>query len=151
MIRPIVGSPSVLLASSTLAGRPRGHLRPVVRDGEQDWPALVIDGGIDGGVGAGLDEFHQTLGDQGVGENDLDLGGGLLRAHDVGDPLAADQVLDHGEGGLGRGEVCRVVDPQLVGPVLDPLGEGLPDRRPRTCGWVQMEPLSSQDAPDRGG
>ena len=39
-------------------------------------------------------EVEEAFGIQCVGEDELDLGGGLLRRDDLGDPLARDQVLD---------------------------------------------------------
>ena len=71
-----------------LPGRSGGHLRPAVRDREQDRAGLVVD--IDGNqpVRSGLDRSEQALGFERVDEHDLDLGQGLLGRDDVGDPPA---------------------------------------------------------------
>src|SRR5512132_3014112 len=61
------------------------------------------------------------FGFQRVTEHDLDLGGGLLDRDDLGQPLAADQVLDHGRGDPGGAEVGRVVDPDRPRPILHPV------------------------------
>jgi hypothetical protein len=61
---------------------------PVVAHGEQDRPRQVIDGRVDQAVGSPLDELQQTFNGKGVGEHDLDLGGGLLGGDEVGDSLA---------------------------------------------------------------
>jgi hypothetical protein len=132
-----------------LAGRTRRHLGTVVRHRQQDRPALVVDGGVDQAVGSGLDQAEETFGGQGVGEDDLDLRGGLLRRDNVGDPLAADEVLDDGQAGLGPGEMGGVVDPDLVRALVHPLGEGLAHRVPRAKWRVEIEALSSQDASHR--
>jgi hypothetical protein len=55
-----------------------GHRGPVVRDGEQDRPGRVIDGEVEALVGQ---QLKQALGLEGVLEDDLDLGGGLLDRH----------------------------------------------------------------------
>ena len=72
-----------------LPGRAGGHLRAVVGDGEQDRAGLIVDGEVDPAVVvAGLDPGQQTLGLQGGGEPQLDLGAGLLHGDDLGEPLA---------------------------------------------------------------
>src|SRR6266568_2608179 len=94
---------------------------PFVADGEQDRSGLVIDARVDPCVVVpGLEQVEQALGGQGVGEGELDLGGGLLSRDDLGEPLAGDQVLDDGHRHPGPGEVGRVVDPDRVGLVLGP-------------------------------
>src|SRR5664280_1262086 len=78
-----------------LPGRAGGHLRPVVGDGEQDRAGLILHGEVDPAVVvAGFDPRQQTLGLQGGGETQLDLGAGLLHGDDLGEPLTYMEVLD---------------------------------------------------------
>src|SRR5512132_3282678 len=89
-------------------------LRMNVAERQQHRPGRIIDGGVDQAVLAAADPLQQPLARQRVGEYHLDLGGGLLSGDDLGQPLAAHQVLDHGRGDPGAGEageVGRVVDP----------------------------------------
>ncbi len=125
-----VRSPEVLRDRAhdhELPRRPRGHLRPVVRHGEQDRAALVIHGRVDEPVGAALERLvEQPLGLQRVGEHDLDLGRGLLGRDDRGQPLAGHQVHDHGDGdAVTATEMGRVIDPDAVLGIGDPSGERL--------------------------
>src|SRR5664280_1303579 len=116
-----------------LPGRAGGHLRPVVGDGEQDRAGLILHGEVDPAVVvAGFDPRQQTLGLQGGGETQLDLGAGLLHGDDLGEPLTGDQVLDDEHRHPGRREVRRIVDPDRVRGVLDPVGEQLANRPART-------------------
>jgi len=102
---------------------------PLSETGQQHGAVRGVDGRVDQPVLAGADHVQQPFRVERVGEHELDLGGGFLRGHDGGQPLARDQVLDGGDRGSGRREVRRVVDPDLVGPVLDPVRER-PARRP---------------------
>jgi hypothetical protein len=120
-------------------------------DRQEDRSGVVVDAGIHQAVGSGLDPGQDALGGQGVGEDNLDLLGGLLGRDDVLDPLARNQVFDHRHRHLGPGEVRRVVDPDRVGVVVDPVGEGLAHRTPRPRRSVEKQPLSSQDAPNGRG
>lgn len=63
-----------------LPRRARGHLGSVVGDREQDRSCLVVGAGVDEAVVvAGVDGLEQSLGVEGGGERELDLGGGLPR------------------------------------------------------------------------
>jgi hypothetical protein len=119
-----------------LAGGATGHLRAVVAEGQQHRPGRIIDGGVDQAVLTSGDPRQQPLALQRLPEHDLDLGGGLLGRDDLGQPLAAHQVLDHGGGHARPGEVGRVVDPNRPRPVVDPVGEPLQD------GQVVVGPMS---------
>jgi hypothetical protein len=89
--------------------------------GAQVDPAVVV---------TGVDEVEQAFGVEGGGEGQFDLGGGFLDRDDRGQPFAGDQVLDDEHRHPGRGEVRRVVDPDAVGPVLDPVREWLAHAAP---------------------
>jgi hypothetical protein len=110
------------------SGGAAGHLRAVVAHGKQHRPGGVVHGRVDQPVLAGGDQLQQPFAFQRLGEHHLDLAGGLLRRDDLGQPLAADQVLDHGRGHPGAGEVGRVEHPDGVWGVLDPVWERLADR-----------------------
>jgi hypothetical protein len=117
-----------------LPGGPRSHLWAIVGDCEQDRPGRVVHRRVDGPVLVGGDGSEQTFGIQCVGEAELHLGGGLLHADDLGNPLSGDQVLDSEHCHTRGGEVRGVVDPDRVGGVVDPVREGLTHRAagPRT-------------------
>jgi hypothetical protein len=123
---------------------------PLSQDGVQDRASLVVEGRVDQPIGAALDRLQEPFGGQRVGEDDLDLGGGLLCGDDVGQPLAGHEILHDGHRHPGSGEVGRVVDPQLVRAVVHPLGEGLAHRGPRPPPWVQNKPVSGQNPLYRG-
>lgn len=90
------------------------------------------------------DQVEQALAFQRVGEHDLDLGGGLLGGDDLGQPLAAHEVLDHGRGHAGAGEVGRVVDPDGPRPVLHPVGERFAHRAAGPGQRPQAQALGGQ-------
>jgi hypothetical protein len=87
-----------------LAGGATCHLGAVVAEGQQDRPAGVVAAQVDQPVVAGLDERQEPFAVQRVGEHDLDLGGGLLGRDELGQPLAAHEILDHGGGHPARGK-----------------------------------------------
>jgi hypothetical protein len=122
----VEGAPEVLGdgdQGQELAGVRRDHLRPVVRDREQDRPGLLPGAGVSvgvrvdepgvgpEGVGAVQGGLEQALGVQGLLETEPDLGVGLLRRDDVGEPLAGDEVLDDEHGHPAPGEVGVGVGP----------------------------------------
>ena len=99
---------------------------------------------------AGLHGGPQPLGVEGVGEDDLYLGGGLLDGDEGGEPFAGYDVQDGVGDAAGSGEVGDVVDPDLVAPPFDPVRQ-----RPRRNGCAlrpggQNEPLTSENAIQRG-
>jgi hypothetical protein len=156
----ILGSPGLLdRAVAELLGLPgelQARLCGAVHHGSPlldprclRWIIRVLAAAKAAGQNAGSEpwELGQALAFQRLANDDLDLGGGLLGGHDLGQPLAGDEVLDHGGGHAGAGEVGRVVNPDHPWPVDNPVGERLahaaagPGQRP------QSQPLGGQHAP----
>ena len=77
---------------------------------------------------AGLDDGPQPFGVEGLCEDDLYLGGGLLGGDEGGEPFAGDDVEDGVGDPAGSGEVGYVIDPDLVALPFDPVRQG-----PRRC------------------
>ena len=98
---------------------------------------------------AGLDDGPQPFGVEGLCENDLYLGGGLLGGDEGGEPFAGDDVEDGVGDPAGSGEVGYVIDPDLVALPFDPVRQG-----PRRCRRArgsggQNQPLTSENAIQR--
>ena len=79
-----------------LAGVDRGHLRPVVRPGDEDRTVLVVAAERQP-IGA-----EQSLVLKRAGEQQLRLGVGLLGREQVADPVAGDDVNDRVRDPLAR-------------------------------------------------
>ena len=100
---------------------------------------------------AGLDGGPQALGVEGVGEDDLYLGGGLLGGDEGGEPFAGDDVEDGVGDPGGSGEMGDVVDPDLVALPFDPVRQGPRRRRCALRAGGQNKPLGCENAIQRGG
>ena len=116
-----------------LAGVDRGHLRAVVRPGDQDRTVLVV-----------VAERQPVGGEQPLvlerpGEQQLHLGVGLLAREEVADPVAGDDINDRVSDPLAAGEVGRVPDPD---PVVFPGNLG---KRGLRGSWA--EPFARQPHP----
>ena len=90
---------------------------------------------------AGLDGGPQAFGVEGLCEDDLDLGGGLLGGEVGGEPFAGDDVEDGVGDPAGSGEVGYVVDPDLVAFPFDPVRQGPRRRRCALRAGGQNQPL----------
>ena len=103
-----------------------------------------------GAVGlAGLDGGPQALGVEGLCEDDLYLGGGLLGGDEGGEPFAGDDVEDGVGDPAGSGEMGDVINPDLVAPPFDPVRQGPRRRRGALRAGGQNKPLTSENAIQR--